>query len=63
VFSFIETKLFPRLLQEYLTDDEYRKLPALLIEQREAGTLSRVLAESTSCVGGRMGRVNAVAIV
>jgi mRNA-degrading endonuclease RelE of RelBE toxin-antitoxin system len=37
VFSFIETKLFTRLIQEYLTDDEYRELQALLIEQPEAG--------------------------
>jgi hypothetical protein len=37
VFSFIETKLFTRLVQEYLTDDEYRELQALLIEQPEAG--------------------------
>ena len=26
VFSFIETKLFTRLVQDYLTDDEYREL-------------------------------------
>src|SRR5437588_317303 len=37
MFSFIETKLFTRLMQEYLTDEEYRELQALLIEQPEAG--------------------------
>lgn len=37
MFSFIETKLFTRLVQDYLTDDEYRELQALLIEQPEAG--------------------------
>src|SRR5947209_11716027 len=37
VFSFIETKLFTRLVQEYLTDEEYRELQALVIEQPEAG--------------------------
>jgi mRNA-degrading endonuclease RelE of RelBE toxin-antitoxin system len=37
VFSFIETKLFTRLVQQYLTDDEYRLLQALLIEQPDAG--------------------------
>jgi hypothetical protein len=37
VFSFIETKLFTRLIQEYLTDDEYRELQALLIERPGAG--------------------------
>src|SRR3954447_24876878 len=37
VFSFIETKLFTRLVQEYLSDDEYQDLQKLLIEQPEAG--------------------------
>ncbi len=39
VFSFIETKLFTRLVQEYLTDDEYRELQLLLMEQPEAGAV------------------------
>jgi hypothetical protein len=38
-FTFIETKLFTRLVQEYLTDDEYRKLQALLMEQPGAGAV------------------------
>ena len=37
MFSFIETKLFTRLVQEYLTDEEYRELQALLIAEPEAG--------------------------
>ena len=37
MFSFVETKLFTRLVQEYLTDDEYRQLQALLMEQPDAG--------------------------
>ena len=37
VFSFIETKLFTRLVQEYLSDDEYQDLQKLLIDQPEAG--------------------------
>ncbi len=41
MFSFIETKLFTRLVQEYLTDNEYRELQALLIEQPEAGDVVR----------------------
>jgi mRNA-degrading endonuclease RelE of RelBE toxin-antitoxin system len=41
VFSFIETRLFTRLVQEYLADDEYRKLQATLIERPEAGDLIR----------------------
>src|SRR5262249_23038614 len=41
VFSFIETKLFTRLVQEYLTDDEYQELQKFLIEQPEAGAVVR----------------------
>jgi len=41
VVSFIETKLFTRLVQEYLTDDAYCKLQAALIERPEAGDLIR----------------------
>lgn len=41
MFSFIETKLFTRLVQEYLTDDEYQELQAMLIEQPEAGDVIR----------------------
>lgn len=37
MFSFIETKLFTRLVQDYLADDEYRELQTLLIEQPEVG--------------------------
>ena len=39
MFSFIETKLFTRLVQDYLTDDEYRELQSLLIGQPEAGAV------------------------
>jgi hypothetical protein len=39
VFSFIETRLFTRLVLGYLTDDEYRELQATLIEQPEAGVV------------------------
>jgi hypothetical protein len=37
VFSFIETKLFTRLVQEYLTDDEYGHLQTSLIQHPEKG--------------------------
>jgi mRNA-degrading endonuclease RelE of RelBE toxin-antitoxin system len=37
VFSFIETKLFTRLVQEYLSDDEYGKLQWFLASDPEAG--------------------------
>lgn len=39
MFSFIETKLFTRLVEEYLTDDEYREIQATLIERPEAGSV------------------------
>ena len=37
VFTFIETKLFTRLVQEYLTDKEYGELQRALMEKPEAG--------------------------
>lgn len=39
MFSFIETKLFSRLLDDYLTDDEYALLQKALIESPEHGAL------------------------
>ncbi|HXF40949.1 MAG TPA: type II toxin-antitoxin system RelE/ParE family toxin [Blastocatellia bacterium] len=37
MLSIIETKLFTRLVQEYLNDDEYSKLQWLLASDPEAG--------------------------
>ena len=39
MYSFIETKLFSRLLGEYLTDDQYAELQAALVESPERGAL------------------------
>jgi hypothetical protein len=39
VFTFVETRTFSRLVQEYLSDDEYRALQAALIENPEAGAV------------------------
>lgn len=39
VFSFIETKLFTKLVTEYLSDDEYSMLQQALIANPEAGDL------------------------
>ena len=36
---FIETRLFSRLLDDYLTDDEYAELQAALVERPEQGAL------------------------
>jgi len=37
--SFVETKLFTRLVNEYLTDDEYRRLQQALIADPELGVV------------------------
>ncbi len=39
MFSFIETRLFSRLVSEYLSDEEYAKLQQKLIEYPAAGNL------------------------
>ncbi len=39
MISFIETKPFRRLVQEYLSDDEYAKLQQALLTDPEAGAV------------------------
>ena len=39
MFSFIETKLFTRLVGTYLSDEEYQKLQSHLIQNPEAGKI------------------------
>ena len=39
MISFVETKLFTRLVQEYLSDDEYSELQQALIANPEAGAV------------------------
>lgn len=39
MLSFIETKLFSRLLSEYMTDEEYSRLQHVLNENPETGDL------------------------
>ena len=39
MFTFVETKLFSRLVVEYLTDEEYVKLQGKLIQNSEAGAV------------------------
>ena len=41
MFSFVETRLFSRLVQEYLTDQEYGELQAELIKNPQAGVVIR----------------------
>ena len=39
MFSFVETKLFTRLVQEYLSDDAYARLQEALIANPELGSV------------------------
>lgn len=39
MFSFIETKLFTKLITDYLSDEEYSQLQQALIKDSEAGDL------------------------
>ena len=39
MISFIETKLFTRLVQDYLSDDEYAALQQALLADPEAGAI------------------------
>ena len=41
MFSVIETRLFTRLVQEYLSDEDYSRLQSQLIENPEAGAVIR----------------------
>ena len=41
MFSFIETQLFSRLVQEYLTDEAYSQLQSELVRNPEAGSVVR----------------------
>jgi len=41
VISFVESRLFTRLVQEYLSDDEYRAVQSALIERPDAGSVIR----------------------
>ena len=39
MFSFVETRLFTRLVQDYLTDEEYRELQAVLMNNPDIGNI------------------------
>jgi hypothetical protein len=51
MFSFIETKLFSRLRESYLSDQEYSRVQVALIENPEDGDLVLALAGYESCAG------------
>lgn len=41
MYSFIETKLFTKLIEEYLDDESYAELQSRLIENPESGAIVR----------------------
>ena len=41
MFSFVETRLFTRLVQEYLSDDQYSELQRQLMKNPDAGAVVR----------------------
>ena len=41
MFSFVETRLFSRLVEEYLSDDDYAELQLELMRDPEAGAVIR----------------------
>ncbi len=41
MLSFVETQLFSRLVQEYLSDEDYNRLQAELIQNPTAGAVIR----------------------
>ncbi len=51
MFTFIETKLFSRLADEYLSDDQLRGLQQHLSENPEAGDISASLVALGSYAG------------
>ncbi len=57
MISFIETKLFTRLVQDYLSDDEYAALQQALLADPEAGgnhpKIGRHPQTSLGCRGTR----------
>jgi hypothetical protein len=60
MISFVETKLFTRLVQEYLSDEEYSKLQQVLLANPESGpVIPGSGASSASCAGPSLGAENA----
>jgi hypothetical protein len=52
MFSFIETKLFTKLVLDSLTDEEYRALQEALMRARSRAGVSRVWRDSKATLGG-----------
>jgi hypothetical protein len=62
VFSFIETRLFTRLVQKYLTEDEYHELQKFLMERPDSGAVIRGTGGVRRCAGLRPLAVSAATI-
>ena len=60
MISFVETKLFTRLVEQYLTDEEYSLLQRKLIDDPEAGS---VIPGSGGIRKMRWGMAGAVSVV
>lgn len=63
MFSFIETRLFTRLVQEYLDDDEYAELQKVLMENPETGDGSQARVACVNFAGAHPDEGNVVGIV
>jgi hypothetical protein len=61
-FSFIETRLFTRLVQEYLNDDEYRELQKALMDNPEPGKSFLAQVVSANLGGARRDEGSVVGI-
>ena len=61
MFSFIETRLFTRLLPDCLSDDEYARLQRKLMQDPEAGAVIRGSGGYESFAGRPRAAENAVA--
>jgi len=58
MFSFIETRLFTKLVLDYMTDDEYSALQISLMTDPEAGPVIPARAVSASFAGRRLVAAN-----
>jgi len=61
MISFVETKLFTRLVEQYLTDEEYSLLQRELIENPEVGAVIRGSGGFARCGGVWQAAVSGVA--
>ncbi len=59
--SFVETRLFTRLVQEYLSDDEYSGLQQALLADPELGAVIPGTGGSARCAGAFPGVASAEA--